>query len=102
MSSRVQGVGADSYISPELRESHHHTLQSDIFALGCILWEISSGAPFHRDDRAPHAWPKSCQAPPPFQELVNQCWLEADRRPTCTTIVQQLEEMAKPKQTSSK
>ncbi|RIA96683.1 kinase-like domain-containing protein, partial [Glomus cerebriforme] len=33
------------YIAPEVIAGHQHTIKSDIYSIGILMWEISSGQP---------------------------------------------------------
>lgn len=55
MSASVTGtvVGTPHYIAPEVWEGKTFTPQADIYALGCILYEIILGEPAFRGDTPP-------------------------------------------------
>jgi serine/threonine-protein kinase len=67
--------GTIAYMAPEQFVTGHSSAQSDIFALGLILYELVSGRhPFHRPDGEELQSIRAIQfaAPPPLAEIVPQ------------------------------
>ncbi len=85
------------YIAPEVIAGKKHTFASDIYSVGMIMWEISSGQPpfinFEHDyDLAMKIIngmrPKTVpETPLEYKKLMEQCW-DADplRRPDIKTL----------------
>ena len=83
-------VGTFEYMAPEQERGEATDPRSDIFALGCVLYEMVTGQrPFHRTtaaatmaailrDEAPAMASTSAKAPSAFERLVRKC---LERRP---------------------
>jgi eukaryotic-like serine/threonine-protein kinase len=68
----VQGafVGSASYASPEQLAGHRVSASSDLYSLGCVIFECLSGrAPFVADDPDHLAYQHRFAEPPPLREL---------------------------------
>ncbi|EXX60717.1 Kcc4p [Rhizophagus irregularis DAOM 197198w] len=94
------------YIAPEVIIGKEYTFASDIYSLGILMWEISSGqTPFnnyeHDYDLAMKIVngmrPKiRTEIPSKYKELMKQCW-DADplKRPNADTLCDEIEKMMK-------
>ena len=73
--------GTIAYMAPEQFVTGQSSVQSDIFALGLILYEMVSGRhPFHRPDAQEMHSIRAIQfaAPPPLREIVPQIPVELE------------------------
>ncbi len=73
--------GTIAYIAPEQIVTGRSSVQSDIFALGLILYEMVSGRhPFHRPDAQEIQSIRAIQyaAPPPLREIVPEIPVELE------------------------
>lgn len=77
-------VGSPLYMSPEQILSQEVTVQSDIYSLGCLMYETLSGAPPFRGETVletlqmhkstlPKALDESFSVPQPLAAVVHQC-----------------------------
>ncbi|GBB90872.1 hypothetical protein RclHR1_00180010 [Rhizophagus clarus] len=94
------------YIAPEVIMGKKHTFASDIYSVGILMWEISSGqTPFgnyeHDYDLAMNIVngmrPKiKSEIPSKYKELMKQCW-DADplKRPDAKTLFFEIRKMLK-------
>ena len=93
------------YIAPEVITGKETTFASDIYSIGMLMWEISSGQPpfvnKHNYDLAIKIVngmrPKIIPGTPlEYKELMEQCW-DADptKRPDVKTLCDKLIEMRK-------
>ena len=63
-------LGTVDYVSPEQIQGAPVGPSTDIYALGCVLYECLTGQlPFHRDDDAALLWAHLVEAPPPVTSL---------------------------------
>jgi YVTN family beta-propeller protein len=59
-------LGTVDYVSPEQIQGRQVGPGTDIYALGCVLYECLTGQlPFHRDDDAALLWAHLVETPPP-------------------------------------
>jgi serine/threonine protein kinase len=59
-------LGTVDYVAPEQIQGRPVGPGTDIYALGCVLYECLTGQlPFHRDDDAALLWAHLVEAPPP-------------------------------------
>jgi serine/threonine protein kinase/Flp pilus assembly protein TadD len=87
-------AGTPEYRAPELWEGKHPTIQTDIYALGCILHELATGKPFHEGTVVPPRRRRTIRlaATPdisgPLRQLIANC-LHPDpaRRPASASQV---------------
>jgi eukaryotic-like serine/threonine-protein kinase len=73
--------GTIAYMAPEQFVTGQSSIQSDIFALGLILYEMASGRhPFHRPDAQELQSIRAIQfaEPPPLREIVPEISLELE------------------------
>jgi len=100
--SKSHGDGTPAYRDPaSFKESYKRGKKSDIFSLGVILWEISSGKIpcegrietvdiiLYRLDGSRD--PPCSGTPEEYINLYSECWHEdANNRPSCETIYTRL------------
>jgi hypothetical protein len=98
-------LGTVDYISPEQIQGKPVQAASDIYALGCVLYECLTGQlPFRRDDDAALLWAHLAETPPPVTMLrpdapgaVNavvaraMAKVPADRYESCEELLRALE-----------
>ena len=95
-------VSAPAYRAPELWGGARPSAASDVYALGCILYELSSGhLPFERDFARAHAsdtlpsLPHAEGGAHALQEVVSSCAMKnPDDRPTAAALVERLTALA--------
>lgn len=80
-----QAIGTPQYMSPEQCRGQSLDGRSDVYALGCILWELATGYPLFDGDVATDILLRHITEPPPrpssirpdvplwFDELVMKC-----------------------------
>ena len=92
------------YIAPEVIAGKEYTLASDIYSIGMLMWEISSGQPpfigFDHDyDLAmkiingmrPRIMPET---PLEYEKLMKQCWgANPSKRPDIYTLLKEINKM---------
>ena len=95
--------GVIPYVAPEILKACPHTIRSDIYSLGVLLWEISSGkSPFEshidhtiiatilsgiREERIP-------DTPEEYYKLYSKCWNdEPENRYTIEDVYEILENL---------
>jgi serine/threonine-protein kinase len=107
-------MGTPGYLAPELLRGAEATPQSDLYALGLVLYEMLAGAPPFReaksvDDlidahlmRAPRPIARA-DVPPAVEELAMQCLHKRpDKRPeSATALANRLRELQRPDQKKS-
>jgi serine/threonine protein kinase len=90
--------GVIPYMAPELLRGQPHTRESDIYALGVIMWELASGEPpFNDRNHNASLMLNICDGkrPPIFEEmpefwvhLMKQCWDgNPAKRPTAQEVM---------------
>ena len=98
-------LGTVDYVSPEQIQGAPVGPATDIYALGCVLYECLTGQlPFHRDDDAALLWAHLVEAPPPVSgvrpdlppavdDVVARAMAKApeDRYASCHALVRDLE-----------
>src|SRR4051794_24496145 len=98
-------LGTVDYVSPEQIQGAPVGPATDIYALGCVLYECLTGQlPFHRDDDAALLWAHLVEAPPPVSgvrpelppavdDVVTRAMAKApeDRYGSCHELVRDLE-----------
>jgi serine/threonine protein kinase len=95
------------YVAPEVLAGNKYTYESDIYSIGILMWEISSGQPPYKDiyehnyDLAMRIVngmrPKIVSGTPSeYVELMKQCW-DADplNRPDISTYYEKVKKMWK-------
>src|SRR5438128_2639034 len=108
MMSVSRGEGTLAYKDPLCfkaeQEPYRRTKKSDIFSLGVILWEISSGKiPCEglTESLQVFLYRRAGKRDPPFPEtsqeyidLYSKCWSEVlDDRPSCEEVYRRLEKL---------
>ncbi|GES92489.1 kinase-like domain-containing protein [Rhizophagus clarus] len=91
--------GVLPYIAPEVLRGKPYTKASDIYSLGIIMWEFTSGSPAFND--RPHDFNLSldiCKGLRPkiieatefdYVELMKRCWdADPDKRPTADELAE--------------
>ncbi|CAG8527876.1 7456_t:CDS:2 [Cetraspora pellucida] len=91
------------YIAPEVLHNNSYTIKSDIYSLGMIMWEISSGMqPFYDQMKKPDnelaldiingMRPKVVDGTPPdYADLMIKCWDACPKnRPDAKTIMKKM------------
>jgi serine/threonine protein kinase len=89
--------GVIPYIAPEVFRGQPYSSKSDIYSLGILMWELSSGQLAFADrnpdtvmilDICAGFRPKIVEGTPPFWiELMEKCWSEnQEERPTASEI----------------
>jgi serine/threonine protein kinase len=53
-------IGTPLYMAPEMFEGKTYTFSSDVWALGCVLYELCAGAPPFTGTSTPHLMRKIC------------------------------------------
>ncbi|MGZ4646251.1 MAG: protein kinase domain-containing protein [Blastococcus sp.] len=98
-------LGTVDYISPEQIQGRPASAASDIYALGCVLYECLTGQlPFRRDDDAALLWAHLAETAPPVRTLRSEAPAAvdvvvagalaknpADRYQSCEELVRALE-----------
>lgn len=72
-------LGTIDYVAPEILSGHRAGARSDLYALGCVLYEALTGAPpFHRDTQLATLWahqrdpvPSVCERRPALPRQVD-------------------------------
>ena len=89
------------YIAPEVISGKGHTFKSDIYSVGILMWEISSGKPPYSDHDhdfdltmkiingiRPEIVPGT---PLKYKQLMEQCWdANPSNRPDGSTLIEEL------------
>ena len=70
MTSATGVVGTPAYIPPELWEGKKATPASDVYSLGCVLWEMLAGRTLFEGDTPPAVMRGHLMEPPPPLEEV--------------------------------
>ena len=94
------------YIAPEVIAGKQTTFASDIYSLGIIMWEISSGQPpfinYENDYELAMKIingmkPKIIQGTPlEYEELMKQCWnADSTKRPNIETLRDEIRKMTR-------
>src|SRR6185369_11462762 len=90
--------GVMPYLAPELLSGRgSYSRATDIYAIGFVMWEISSEEPpFHQFDHDTQLALRICQGyrpeiagdtPPFYRDLLQKCWhTDPTRRPTAEEI----------------
>jgi serine/threonine protein kinase len=84
-------------MAPEVLRGQAHSKASDVYAVGMIMWELSSGEPpFNNRSHNHHLiWDICNGVRPPILESTPQCWVELmkqcwdddpDKRPTAREV----------------
>jgi hypothetical protein len=74
-----QFVGTIDYMSPEQIEGREVDARTDIYALGCVIFESLAGAtPFRRETEVAVLWAHMREDPPPLSELRPDLPAEVD------------------------
>ncbi|RHZ58784.1 hypothetical protein Glove_368g33 [Diversispora epigaea] len=98
-SKKPQMYGVIPYMAPELFKGEPHTFESDVYSLGMIMWELTTGhKPFHDQEYGPKLIldildgkkPEITKDTPECWEiLMKKCWhLNPSQRPTIDEIYQ--------------
>ncbi|RIA96681.1 kinase-like domain-containing protein [Glomus cerebriforme] len=94
------------YIAPEVIAGNKHTIESDIYSIGMLMWEIASGQPPFSNYKhnyylamniiyglRPKIDPK---IPLKYVELMKKCWnANPSERPKIDTLVNEIKEINK-------
>ena len=99
-------LGTPAYMAPEQRVGDRAGPAADIYALGCILYEIIAGAPFHARSESPGAKPlDACPSEQTVDDFIAGRLADADARAfaghlarcaTCSDLVSTLDETRGP------
>jgi YVTN family beta-propeller protein len=98
-------LGTVDYVSPEQIQGRPVGSGTDIYALGCVIYECLTGQlPFRRDDDAALLWAHLAETPPPItgirpevpaavDDVVTRAMAKdpADRYESCEELLQELE-----------
>ncbi|RHZ58769.1 hypothetical protein Glove_368g6 [Diversispora epigaea] len=98
-SKKAQMYGVISYMAPELFKGQPYSFASDIYSLGMIMWQLTSGhRPFHDRGHGPilildildGKRPKTTKDTPEcWENLMKKCWHpNPSQRPTIDEIYQ--------------
>ncbi|CAG8626692.1 3918_t:CDS:2, partial [Paraglomus occultum] len=98
--------GVVAYTAPEVLQGQPKSKESDIYAFGIIMWEISSGKPaFYEYDDMISLVLNICEGTRPavvsdtpdcYIELMKACWTpDPSERPTIEEIIKHLENFSK-------
>ena len=105
---RTQPAGTPSYMSPEQIRGEALSPQTDIYAFGCVMWEMLCRRPvfgtgatsFHHHLTSSPSDPRTERAdiPPPLAQLILQCLSKDpnERPPSAASIAQRLTAMLGP------
>ncbi|POG70621.1 kinase-like domain-containing protein, partial [Rhizophagus irregularis DAOM 181602=DAOM 197198] len=99
-SSNNEIYGVIPYVAPEIFRGEVFSKESDIYSLGMIMWELTTGRkPFFNiehdinliyqiiDEKRPKRPEITTDAPKCFTNLMKQCWYSDPlKRPSITTI----------------
>lgn len=91
-------IGTPLYMAPEMFEGKIYTLSSDVWALGCVLYELCAGAPPFSGASTPHLMNKICNgrytplssskfSPAMIHLIDSMLNLRPERRPTVDGIL---------------
>uniref|UniRef100_A0A7S4N047 non-specific serine/threonine protein kinase n=1 Tax=Guillardia theta TaxID=55529 RepID=A0A7S4N047_GUITH len=101
-------VGTPYYLSPELCEGSPYNVKSDVWALGCVIFEMCTGGglPFQASNQgalilrilSEQQEPLPSRFSPDLMDLVNRCLIKApQRRPDTRDILARNDVVAKAK-----
>ncbi|CAI2177878.1 2283_t:CDS:2 [Funneliformis geosporum] len=94
------------YIAPEVLLKKEYTFASDIYSIGMLMWEISSGqSPFFNDQQKFELWNKIvdgtrpetvAETPLKYKKLMEKCW-NADplQRPNINVLLKKMKKINK-------
>ena len=105
----IGNFGCVAYMEPEriLNPKFPYTKSSDIYSLGVLMWEISSGYPPFEDSISKNDITALANAinkgvrevttpdtPKEYEELYKTCWdQEPEKRPTINEVLEEFAEM---------
>ncbi|MCB0197106.1 MAG: serine/threonine protein kinase [Anaerolineae bacterium] len=99
-------VGTSAYMAPEIWEGAKYSPQSDLYAVGCILYEMLSGEKLFRGEtsaavmmshfsppRFPDVWPQD--TPPGLSDVIKRAITRAarERYPSAKAFIQALTQL---------
>ncbi|CAB5200595.1 unnamed protein product [Rhizophagus irregularis] len=93
-----------SYIDPKFLENHSYELdkKSDIYSLGVLMWELSSGYPPNSENMSTnhiidgYRESRIFGTPKEYSDLYESCWYpEPNTRPSIRQVFNKIEEMNK-------
>ena len=106
MLAETNAIGTPQYMSPEIVKGFRYTEKCDVWALGCVMYEVAKGKPLYNNlclrdllqailRLDPPRLDTECE--PAVSEMIKQCLQKDPKdRPTCSEIIRALQ---KPKMT---